>query len=72
MMLTKLSLSMVLAGGVGNLSDRVARGYVVDYIELQFMRFAIFNAADVFITVGAALLFVALLCGGERNGRMDG
>ena len=69
--LTKLSLSMVLAGGAGNLIDRIIRGYVVDYIELLFMKFAIFNAADICVTVGAALLFIALLRGGEKSDRMD-
>ena len=69
--LSKLSLSMVFAGGVGNLIDRITRGYVVDFFELQFIEFAIFNVADICITVGAALLFIALLRGGEDNARME-
>ena len=67
-----LPLSMILAGGVGNLMDRVSYGYVVDFFELQFMKFAIFNVADICITAGAALLFAVLLFGGEKRGRMDG
>ena len=69
--LMQMSLSMVLAGGVGNLIDRITRGYVIDFFELQFMEFAVFNVADICITAGAALLFIALLCGGEKNGRVD-
>jgi len=46
----------VLAGGAGNLVDRLLHGYVVDYLELLFMRFAIFNFADVLITCGVAWL----------------
>ncbi len=69
--LSKLSLSMVFAGGVGNLIDRIRLGYVVDFFELQFMDFAIFNVADICITVGAALLFIALLRGGEGHARME-
>lgn len=69
--LCNLSLSMVLAGGVGNLIDRMTRGYVVDMFEVQFIEFAIFNVADICITVGAALLFIALLRGGERNARLE-
>lgn len=66
-------LSTVLAGGLGNLIDRIAYGYVVDFLELQFIHFAIFNVADICITVGAGLIFIALLVDGrEKNGGMDG
>jgi len=68
--LTQSALSMVLAGGIGNLIDRIVRGYVVDFIEVLFIEFAIFNVADICVTVGAALLFIALLRGGEKNDGM--
>ncbi len=64
--LAGVSLTMIFAGGIGNLIDRVTRGYVVDFFEFQFIEFAIFNVADVFITVGAGLLFIALMLGGEE------
>lgn len=48
-----LSLLLIVAGGIGNLIDRVARGYVIDYIEVLFVDFAIFNFADCLVTVGA-------------------
>jgi len=48
--------ALILAGGVGNLLDRLLHGFVVDYIELLFTRFAIFNFADVCITCGVALV----------------
>lgn len=67
----QLPLSMILAGGLGNLIDRVTCGFVIDYFELLFVRFAIFNLADIYITVGAAALMLALLFGGEQIGRMD-
>jgi signal peptidase II len=47
-----LGLAAVLGGTVGNLIDRVFRGYVVDMFRTLFMRFAIFNIADIFITLG--------------------
>ena len=50
------SAAMILAGGLGNLVDRLAHGYVVDYIELLFVRFAIFNFADICITCGVILI----------------
>ena len=52
---------LVFAGGVGNMVDRVLNGVVVDYIELLFMNFAVFNFADILVCVGVGLLFIALL-----------
>ena len=46
---------LVLGGGIGNLIDRVLNGEVVDYINLLFMRFAVFNFADICVCVGVAL-----------------
>lgn len=48
----RLSLSLVLAGAVGNLIDRAFRGFVVDMFNLMFIRFAVFNIADVCVVVG--------------------
>lgn len=53
--------TLVLAGGAGNLIDRVARGYVVDYVEPLFVDFAVFNFADVLVCVGAGLLLLYLI-----------
>ncbi len=51
------ALSLVLAGGVGNLIDRIARGgMVVDFIEFGFIDFPIFNIADISVCVGAGLI----------------
>ena len=47
---------MIATGGIGNIIDRVCRGYVVDYIEYLFVDFYIFNFADCLITVGAFLM----------------
>ena len=54
------SLSLLLAGGVGNLIDRISLGYVIDYIDVRIINFAIFNIADICICVGAFLLCVAV------------
>lgn len=56
-----ISLGMILGGAVGNLADRVFRNYVVDYMELCFVRFPVFNLADVAITVGAVLLMIYVI-----------
>lgn len=52
--LTRLGVSLVLAGAVGNLYDRLAYGYVVDFLD--FRVWPVFNAADSAITIGAVLL----------------
>ena len=49
---------LILAGGTGNLIDRFAQGYVVDYIKTLFMDFPIFNFADILVVVG-----VFVVCG---------
>lgn len=43
-------ITLIISGGLGNLIDRVFRGYVVDYIEPLFIDFAIFNFADILVT----------------------
>ncbi len=52
-----VSLVMICAGGVGNIIDRIFRGFVIDYIEVLFVNFYVFNFADCLITVFAFLLF---------------
>lgn len=49
-------LVLVIAGGIGNVIDRIANGYVVDFINPLFVDFAVFNFADCCITVGAILM----------------
>jgi len=52
---------MVIAGGLGNLIDRIARGYVIDYLDFIFVDFAVFNFADCMVTCGAALIIAYLI-----------
>ena len=56
--LLQLALSLILAGALGNLYDRVNYGYVIDFIEVYFRdyRWPSFNVADSAITCGVALL----------------
>ena len=54
-------IAAIYGGGVGNMIDRVRFGYVVDMIEVDFMRFAVFNVADCFITCGCIALIVHLV-----------
>ncbi len=65
----KLSLSLVLGGALGNAIDRVFQGYVVDMFEFQFVDFAVFNLADVFIDVGAVIFCVLYIVRTVREER---
>lgn len=55
------TLTMVAAGAMGNAIDRAFYGYVVDMFRTDFMNFAIFNVADIFITIGGFGLCLAIL-----------
>lgn len=59
--LERLAWILVAGGGIGNLIDRVLNGVVVDYFNLLFMRFAVFNFADICVCVGVGLLILLLL-----------
>jgi len=50
----KISLSLILAGSLGNLIDRLRFGYVIDFLDLRF--WPVFNLADSALTIGALLL----------------
>lgn len=52
------TLALIVAGAVGNLIDRALCGYVVDMFEVLFMRFAIFNVADIYVVVGGILFCI--------------
>lgn len=51
-------LLLIIAGGLGNFIDRLRQGYVVDMFQFDFVDFAIFNVADIYLTFGVLLLLV--------------
>ena len=59
--LGKLTLTLLLAGAVGNLIDRAFRGFVVDMFNVLFMHFAVFNVADICVVVGGFLMVFYVL-----------
>ena len=59
--LERWCIAAVYGGGLGNMIDRVFRGYVVDMLETKFMDFPVFNVADCFITCGCILLLVHII-----------
>ena len=65
----KLAVTLVLAGGVSNLLDRLLRGYVVDYfsIEWKALKRVVFNLADMFIIAGSAVLVLSQAAEGVQD-----
>lgn len=54
-------LILIASGAIGNLIDRLRFGYVVDFIYFVLIDFPIFNVADIYVTVGTALLILFIL-----------
>jgi signal peptidase II len=63
--LARTGVAVVLAGALGNLIDRLSYGFVLDFFEIR--GFPVFNLADACITVGAGLIILHVLFGGERH-----
>lgn len=67
--LEKTALAFITGGAIGNFIDRVYLGYVRDFIETAFMNFPVFNVADCFVCIGAALYIIFVLCEEKINGK---
>jgi signal peptidase II len=65
----RLAFGLLLGGALGNLLDRLARGAVVDWIDVRWQSFywPAFNVADIGITLGAVLMLVCELRGGKTE-----
>lgn len=61
---TKLTLSLVLSGAIGNFIDRLRLGYVIDFVDVRFGNFydfPVFNVADSCLVVGVIILVILIL-----------
>lgn len=63
------SLSLICGGGIGNLIDRISRGYVVDMFDFRI--FPVFNVADIMICAGCGLLLLEILVLERKRSRND-
>ncbi len=54
-------VAMIISGGVGNLIDRIARGFVVDYVDFRLINFYVFNLADACVCIGVGLVILYIL-----------
>lgn len=61
MWFVRVPLTLIAAGGIGNLIDRATLGFVRDMLRFEFINFPIFNLADVYVVVGCfVMIFVTL------------
>lgn len=63
-----LAVSMVIAGGIGNLIDRIFFGFVTDMISLSFFP-PVFNVADISVTLGCIILIIYIIAFDSSNER---
>jgi signal peptidase II len=56
-----LFLIFISSGAIGNMTDRILNGFVVDYIYLSFINFPVFNVADIYVTIGTIGIAILLI-----------
>jgi len=61
----QIALALMISGGIGNMIDRIYHGYVVDFLEFDFVNFAIFNIADSCVTIGCVICIIFIIV--KRN-----
>ena len=67
------SLALILAGGVGNVIDRLRLGFVIDFLDFSAIGgFPIFNVADIFVVVGTGMLMVHILFFDGKKAQQEG
>ncbi len=64
-------IMLMIGGGIGNMIDRIFRGYVIDFLDFKVWN-PIFNVADVFVCTGCILIIIyVLFVDGRKNGKTD-
>lgn len=59
--LVNYALMLIIAGGFGNMIDRVLRGYVIDFINISCIDFFVFNIADCCVVIGCGIFILYLI-----------
>jgi signal peptidase II len=60
--LEQFGMSIIIGSALGNLSERFVYGHVTDFLEFAFIKFPVFNLADVLIDTGVALILISVYC----------
>ena len=70
--LVNFALMLIVSGGIGNMIDRIFRGFVIDFINFTFVDFFVFNIADCCVVVGCALFVLYLIIDSLKEKRFFG
>ena len=58
----RIGLALILSGGISNLIDRLFRGYVIDYINInELIKYPVFNIADICIVIGVVIMIISII-----------
>lgn len=57
----RIAMVMIFAGAIGNMIDRMLRGFVVDFFEFTFFQWPVFNVADIYVVLGVFILMILIL-----------
>ena len=57
----RVTFVLILSGAVGNIIDSALRGYVVDFFEFTFIKWPVFNMADIYVVVGTIVMAVIIM-----------
>lgn len=66
----KTGVALIFSGAIGNLIERIYKGYVVDFIDFKIINFPVFNIADIAVCTGAALLVIHFLIAEEKAAKI--
>lgn len=64
--INKIGLLLIISGAIGNLIDRIFRGYVVDMFHFTLFEFPVFNFADILVVCGAFIIIFSTFLYGEK------
>jgi len=67
LLFSRIGVALIIAGGAGNLIDRIFRGYVIDYVDFRLINFAVFNLADSCVVIGTILFCIGILLSENRR-----
>ena len=67
MQFLNISVLLIFIGALGNFIDRLRFSYVIDFLDVQFIDFPVFNVADCYVTVGTFLLFIIIFIMKEKE-----
>ena len=70
-MLEKISYGLIIGGAIGNLYDRFAHGFVIDFIDVRFIDYPTFNVADCFVVIGAILLCICVVFFNKKEDELE-